>query len=189
MDISEERNLLGLFGAVWGVTGVVLLLASAVYRLSPLALAAFSLPFLWYHWLALAVCILSMAYGEGVRGFQQHFSPRVAARARYLCGHPRVFHVIFAPFFCMGYFYAPRRRKVVSLLLTTGIIVLVLTVHHVPQPWRGIIDAGVVTGLAWGLVSLLWFVFAGMTQNNFPYSPEVPISTKTEEHEAIAPVK
>ena len=174
MHISKERHLLGAAGAAWGVTGVVLLLASAVYRLSPLAWAAFSVPFRWYHWLALTVCVLFMAYAEGVRGFQQHFSPRVAARARHLLRHPRVFHVILAPFFCMGYFYAPRRRKIVSLLLTAGIIVLVLAVHRVPQPWRGIIDAGVVTGLVWGIVSLLWYVAAGLTRKEFPYSPEVP---------------
>jgi hypothetical protein len=174
VHISQERHLLGLVGALWGVTGVVLLLASAVYRLSPLAWAAFNVPFRWYHWLALTVCVLFMAYAEGMRGFQQHFSPRVAARARYLLGHPRVFHVILAPFFCMGYFYATRRRKMVSLLLTVGIIVLVLVVHRVPQPWRGIIDAGVVTGLAWGLLSLIWYVAAGLTRKDFPYSPEVP---------------
>jgi hypothetical protein len=142
--------------------------------MSPLAWAAFSVPFRWYHWLALTLCVLFMAYAEGVRGFQQHFSPRVASRARYLRGHPRLFHVIFAPFYCMGYFHAPRRRKIVSLLLTAGIIVLVLAVRRVPQPWRGIIDAGVVTGLAWGLVTLLWYATAGLTRKDFPYSPEVP---------------
>ncbi len=27
--------------------------------------------------------------------------------------------------------------------------------HYVPHPWRGIIDAGVVVGLAWGIVTVL----------------------------------
>lgn len=174
MHNSQYRHLLGSFGAVWGVTGVVLLLSSAVYRISFLVWGAFTVPFKWYHWLALAVCVLFMAYAEGLRGFQQHFSPRVAARARHLRGHPQVLHVIFAPFFCMGYFHAPSRRKIVSLSLTAGIIILVLAVHRVPQPWRGIIDAGVVTGLAWGLVSLFWYATAGLTRKDFPFSPEVP---------------
>ena len=174
MHIKKENHSLGLVGAVWGVSGVVLLLASAVYRISFIVWAAFNRQFLWYHWLALMACVLFMAYAEGVRGFQEHFSPRVAARARYLRGHPRVFHVIFAPFFCMGYFHAPRRRRVASLVLTAGIIVLVLLVHLIPQPWRGIIDAGVVIGLVWGLVSLFWFATAGLTGKDFPYSPETP---------------
>ena len=74
----------------------------------------------------------------------------------------------------MGYFHAPRRRKIVSLTLTAGIFILVLVVHRIPQPWRGIIDAGVVAGLAWGLFSLLWFAVAGLAGKYFPYSPEVP---------------
>jgi len=32
---------------------------------------------------------------------------------------------------------------------TAAIVVLVLLVHRLEQPWRGIVDAGVVTGLTW----------------------------------------
>jgi hypothetical protein len=35
-----------------------------------------------------------------------------------------------------------------------GVVALVLIVKSLPQPWRGIVDGGVVVGLAWGLVSL-----------------------------------
>jgi hypothetical protein len=172
--MPQKKYLLGSIGAAWGITGVVLLLSSAAYRLSFLVWGAFNVPFRWYHWLALASCVVFMAHAEGVRGFQQHFSPRVAARARYLREHPQVSHVILAPFFCMGYFHATRRRKIVSMSLTAGILVLVFVVHHVPQPWRGIIDAGVVTGLAWGLVSLFWYAAASLTREDFPYPPEIP---------------
>jgi hypothetical protein len=171
---SRGGNLIGWVGAVWGVAGVALLLGSAVYRMTPLALGAFSVPLGRLHWLSLAACILFMAYAEGVRGFQQRFSPRVAARARYLREHPEPLHVVFAPLFCMGFIHATARRMIASLSVTAGVIVLVLAVHRVPQPWRGIIDAGVVVGLAWGLVSLLWFAVAALTRTEFPYPPEVP---------------
>ncbi len=164
----------GKLGAIWGIAGVFFLLGSAVYRLAPLALAPLAAPLRWYHWLALVASILFMAHAEGYRGFQQQFSPRVAARARYLRDHPRPLFVALAPFFCMGYFHATRRRQVVSLFLTAGIVVLVLAVRRVPQPWRGIIDAGVVTGLVWGLVSLAWFTIRAFTAETFDYSPEVP---------------
>ncbi len=164
----------GKLGAIWGIAGVFLLLGSAVYRLAPLALAPLSTDLGWYHWLALAASVLFMAHAEGYRGFQQHFSPRVAARAKYLRDHPLPFFVALAPFFCMGYFHATRRRQIVSLSLTAGIVVLVLVVRQVPQPWRGIIDAGVVTGLVWGLVSLAWFTIRAFTVESFGYSPEVP---------------
>jgi hypothetical protein len=165
---------MGAAGAIWGLTGVFLLLGSAVYRLSPLAAAAFSHDLSWYHWISLALVVLFMAYAEGYRGFQQRFSPRVAARAKYLREHPRALHVLLAPFFCMGYFHATRRRKITSISVTMGIVLLIVLVHFSPQPWRGIIDAGVVIGLVWGLVSLILFSIRAFTSTDFGYSPEVP---------------
>lgn len=165
---------MGFIGAFWGLAGVFLLLTSATVRLTPLAIDAFSYPFFWYHWASLAIVVLGMAYMEGYRGFQQGFSPRVAARARYLKEHPRLLHTLLAPFFCMGYFHATRRRKITSISLTLGIIALVLMVRFVAQPWRGIIDAGVVVGLAWGIVSLLVFSLLAFVSKDYPYSPEVP---------------
>jgi hypothetical protein len=169
---------MGLIGAIWGIGGVLLLLTSAVWRLGPLALDSFSHDFSWYHWLSLALVIVLMAFAEGYRGFQQRFSPRVAARARYLKEHPRPLFVVFGPFFCMGYFHATRRRKITSISLTLGIIALVVLVRLLPQPWRGIIDAGVVTGLIWGVLSLIFFVFQAFTSDTFRHSPEVPVNTE-----------
>lgn len=165
---------MGIFGAIWGLTGVLLLLGSAVCRLAPLAIDGFSYDFSWYHWLSLFLIVLFMAYAEGYRGFQKGFSPRVVARALYLKNHPRLLHALLGPFFCMSFFHASRRRKIISLSLTSGIIVLILLVRLIPQPWRGIIDTGVVIGLAWGLVALVIFAFQAFTAKEFGYSPEVP---------------
>lgn len=164
----------GTIGALWGLIGVLLLLGSAVYRLTPLALAVFSFDLHWYHWASLLFVVSFMAYAEGYVGFQQRFSPRVAARARYLRENPRALFVLLAPLFCMGYFHATKRRRITSLSLTAGIIVLIIIVHFLPQPWRGIIDAGVVIGLAWGVVSLLLFSARALLSARFAYSPEVP---------------
>jgi hypothetical protein len=164
----------GAAGAVWGLGGVLLLLGSAIYRLTPLAIEGFSHHFLWYHWMTLVFVVLFMAYSEGYRAFQKGFSPRVAARARYLRDHPRFLHVLCAPFFCMGYFHAPRKRRITSISVTVGIVILVLLVRLLQQPWRGIIDLGVVVGLAWGLIALLVFSVLAFTSKVFPYSPEVP---------------
>jgi len=165
---------MGILGAVWGLTGVMLLLGSAVYRLTPLAIDAFSYTFTWYHWLSLSVVIFFMAYAEGYRGFQKGFSPRVAARALYLKQNPRLLHGLLGPLFCMGFFHASKRRKITSFSVTSGIIVLIILVRFLAQPWRGIIDAGVVLGLAWGLVSLIIFSLQAFTSKEFPYSPDVP---------------
>jgi hypothetical protein len=170
----RRNSFIGLFGAVWGLAGILLLLGSAIWRLTPMALDAFSHPFAWHHWASLIVIVLGMAYAEGYRGFHKAFSPRVAARARYLRDHPRLSHVLLAPFFCMGYFHATRRRMITSISLTTGIIILVVLVRFVPQPWRGIIDAGVVVGLAWGVMTVAVYGLAALRHEGFPYSPEVP---------------
>ena len=168
--------MIGYFGAFWGLSGILLLLGSAIYRLTQYALDALSYEFQWYHWFSLLGLILFMAYAEGYRGFQQAFSPRTAARARYLIEHPNLFHSLLAPFFCMGFFHATKRRMIISLSLTSGIVLLIILVRMVPQPWRGIIDAVVVIGLLWGLVSLLVFGIVAFTSRHFPYSPEVPKS-------------
>jgi hypothetical protein len=164
----------GKLRALWGLLGVSLLLGSAVYRLAPLAMDALTHDLRWYHWLFLAFVLLFMAYAEGYRAFQQGFSPRVAARARYLTNHRNTLHALLAPLFCMGYFHAPKRRRVTSISVTLGIIILIILVRLLPQPWRGIVDAGVVVGLAWGLLSLVVFSFQAFTSKRFNYSPEVP---------------
>lgn len=172
--MEKRTTFIGTLGACWGLAGVLLLLLSACFRLWPKTVAAFSEPFSWYHWLALVVIVLGMAYAEGYKGFQKAFSPRTAARARHLRHNPRLDHVILAPFFCMGYFHATGRRKITSITLTLGIIVLIILVSFVSQPWRGIIDAGVVVGLAWGIISLILFSIRAFGSNEFPYAAEVP---------------
>jgi hypothetical protein len=170
----RQHSVIGLFGAVWGLMGVLVLLLSACFRLWPKAVDAFSHPFGLHHWLSLIVIVLGMAYAEGYKGFQKAFSPRVAARARYLRDNPRPLHVLLAPLFCMGYFHATKRRQITSLSLTLGIIVLVVLVSYVAQPWRGIIDAGVVVGLAWGVLTVAMYGLSALRSRDFSYSPEVP---------------
>ena len=115
-----------------------------------------------------------MAWSEGYRGFQQSFSPRIVARARYLIAHPRPAHVLLAPLFCMGYFRTTRRRMISVYALTVFIVLLIIAVRWLPQPWRGIVDAGVVVGLTWGLISMGAFTLKALTANDYPYAPEVP---------------
>jgi hypothetical protein len=174
MDQTKKRYT----PAIWGLAGVVLLLGSAVYRLTPIALEALASDLQSRHWIGLALVLFFMAYAEGYRAFQLGFSPRVAARARYLMTHKEMPHAVLAPLFCMAYFHAVKRRRIVSLSVTAGIIVLIVLVRLLPQPWRGIVDAGVVVGLAWGLVSLLIFGFQALFSDSFPFSPEVPEERK-----------
>ncbi len=168
------RSILGWCGAFWGLGGILVLLVYSVVRLAGFAIAMFAYDLLWYHWLALVLVIVFMAYSEGYRGFQQAFAPRVAARAKYLSEHPNLLHIVLAPLFCMGFFYIHRRRQIAIIALTVGIILLILLIRRLDQPWRGIVDAGVVVGLGWGTTSIGVFGLQALTSNAFRYSPEVP---------------
>lgn len=165
---------MGLLGAIWGLVGVSALLGFAIFRLTPIALDSFSFDYQWYHWLILIANLVFMAYAEGYRGFQTSYSPRVAARLKHLSAVPRPLHVLLAPLFCMGYFHTTRYRMAAAYMLTGAIIILVFLAHQLSQPWRGILDAGVVVGLSWGLLAVLTFSAKAFTQDAFLHSPELP---------------
>ena len=171
---TPPSRIPGYLGAVWGIAGIAALLGYAVWRLAGVAAAAWNHDFHVHHWLVLAAHVAFMAWSEGYRGFQQSFSPRLVARAKYLMAHPRPAHVLLAPLFCMGYFHTTRRRMISVYALTVFIVVLIVAVRWLPQPWRGIVDAGVVVGLTWGLVSMGAFTLKALTAGDYPYAPEVP---------------
>lgn len=159
--------------AVWGVAGCVLVLCWAIVRLTPITLEAFSFDLRWFHWTALILNLLFMAYYEGYRGFQKAFSPRVAARSKYLRDSGSLIEKILAPIFCMGYFHIAKKRLISTYSLTVGIIALIVVFQHIPQPWRGILDAGVLFGLSWGVVSIIAYGYIALTTPSFEYSPEL----------------
>lgn len=165
--------MLRFTAATWGVLGVVVFLAYAVLSLLEHAIAAFEQSMSVLHWAVLVVNVVFMAYVEGYKGFQKGFSPRVAARVLYLRDHASLIQGILAPLFCLGYFGTTRRRQVSVIALTLLLLILVTAVGGLDQPWRGIIDAGVVVGLSWGLLSFIIFVVIAFTQKEFPYSAEV----------------
>jgi len=157
------------------VVGVSALLLRAIIGLSPRAREAIESGLSTWQWIALVGFALFMLVAEGYRGFQKKFSPRTAARVKYLRDHPTLLRVLLAPIFSMGFFHANRKTKLTAYILTTGIIILVVTVtFFCPDPWRGIIDFGVVLGLSWGLVSFWIFTIKALTNNNYAHSPETP---------------
>ena len=153
-----QGGILRVFGLVWGLGGVVALLLFAIYRLAPLAGELVNLQLNLLHWAALIFSVIYMSYAEGYKGFHLGFAPRVIVRAQYLWRHPRPAFVLLAPLLCMGFIHATRRRKIASVALTTMIICFIAVARQLPQPWRGILDAGVVAGLSIGIISILYFM-------------------------------
>ena len=166
---------MGMLGALWGFSGVVGLLGYAIYRLVPRANEALNGPLTTGQWVFLIGFSVFMLVAEGYRGFQKKFSPRTAARVKYLHDHPRGLHVLLAPFFCMGYFHAKRKTRITAISLTFGIVLLVVLVAYLPVPWRGLVDFGVVLGLSYGILSFaVLTVQAFVCGKRFHHSPEVP---------------
>ncbi|MDH3450827.1 MAG: hypothetical protein OEN20_00290 [Gammaproteobacteria bacterium] len=164
----------GWVGVVWGLGGVIALLTMAVVRLTAIAIDAFQYPFDGWQWSVLIAHTAFMAHSEGYKGFQKSYAPRLVARARHLVAAPTPARIALAPLFCMGYFHATRRRLLSTYLLTVAIVVLIVVYHGLAQPWRGLLDFGVVVGLTWGIASILAFCVKALRRNDFDFSPELP---------------
>ncbi len=172
----EPLGVVGVLIACWGVGGVLALLTQAIVRLAPLAIEPVAGGMMsGWQWALYLLWTAFNAYAEGYRGFQRAFCPRVVARAFYLARHRRPLHVILAPLFCMAFFHAKPKNLGLAYGILTTVLVLIVLVHMLPQPWRGIVDVGVVVGLGWGaLATLILFVRAlrGSTEPQTDSLPE-----------------
>ena len=170
----KVKQLIGILGVIWGVIGFGLLLGSAIFRLSGRIFEVEYSHLRTGHILFLVGFTLFMLLTEGYGGFHQRLSPRFASRAKRLLHEPKFFHVLLAPFFCIGYFHASRRRVIGSFALTLMIVLLVILVSHMAQPWRGLLDIGVVSGLLFGIVSLVVTIFNVLILGREAADPEFP---------------
>jgi len=161
--------------AIWGTLGVVALCTQAVIKLTPIAVDTINSGQMnTFHWVLMVVWVVVNTYAEGYRGFHLRFSPRTVARAFYLAEHPTPVRVALAPLFCMGLFAATRKVLIISWTIFIMVILLVMLVKTLAEPWRGIVDAGVVTGLGAGVVSLLWIFVQSLSGRPPEFDPAVP---------------
>jgi hypothetical protein len=142
-------------GAAWGLLGIVLVVGDAIVRVWPYTRDALRHGLTATQWVVLVAWVAVMVLAEGYRGFQKRFAPRVVRRNRELAERGRGIDLLLAPLYCIGYFHAERRQIISSAALTVGIVALILVVRTFAQPWRGVIDAGVLAGLAYGLLAVL----------------------------------
>ncbi|MDP1757458.1 MAG: hypothetical protein Q8L38_08455 [Pseudohongiella sp.] len=164
-------------GFIWGVGGILLLLSFAIVRLGGVALELNTYDLSLMQWLLMLGWFAYMVWAEGYKGFHLAFAPRVVARASYLAANPKFVHVLLAPLFCMGYVHATPRRRIMSIALSCMIVCFVLLARMLPQPWRGIVDVGVVAGLVVGVASIVFYLLqlkqAGAA--SLPVPTDVPV--------------
>ncbi len=171
-SLAQEYSLplspAGALIAAWGVFGVLLLLTQAIVRLGSLALEAWHQPWTPIQAAVALGWVVFNAYGEGYRAFQKRFSPRVVARALYLAEHPKAAYVALAPLFCMAFFHASRRAQIIAWSTTTMVVTLIVIMRRIPQPWRGIVDLGVVVALIWGAGAIVYFFLGALALQRRP---------------------
>ena len=172
----EHITIKRIFAVIWAIFGLVVLLIFASWRLSLYTIESFTMPLNWLHWLVFIGWAIFMAHGEGYKGFQLKFSPRFAARCKYLLSNATWLQTLLAPLFCMAYFHAPKKRVIATFALTIMIIAFIFAFRLIPQPWKGLLDFGVVLGLVWGLVSTIYYLIKAFTDENFNWDDEVLIS-------------
>lgn len=168
--------------ASWGLLGIFFLVGRALWRLTEIAIdAVMNYPLTYFQWGILGLWIVINAYAEGYKGFQKKFSPRTVARAWYLADNPTFLRVLLGPFFTMGFFDANRKTKITAYVVVILVSLLVVVVSGLPQPWRGIIDAGVVAGLIWGLLSVLVIFIRTCTSGYHHLDPCMPNNAQSAE--------
>jgi len=171
-SVDDARSL----ATGWGVCGVVGILANAIGRLAPIALQPLlrrDLSLL--QWGMFGSTMLFFAYIEGYKAFQMKFSPLVVRRAMTLSkpGTPPP-HAILAPFYSMGLFHASKKRRTISWTISLSVAAIIGLVKRLPYPYRSIVDAGVVVGLAWGSASILAIYARALVGTPPAADPELP---------------
>ena len=126
---------------------------------------------------------LWFAYVEGYKGFQLKFSPLVVKRSFTLVpgrNGTTVWHFLLAPLYSMGLMHATKKRKITSWSVSIGVAAVVAAVKRLPYPYRNIIDAGVVAGLGWGSLAMLFLYIRTWVTGTMPaISAELPPTTTT----------
>jgi len=165
----------------WGVLGVIAYLSFGVFKVVPIVFDGLSTIQEPWQWALLAVVLTFFAYVEGYKGFQLGFSPRVVSRSWCVSQEAEdapSWHKILAPAFCIGYFHGTNKRVIASWAITTVIFAVVIGVKQLDNPYRAIIDAGVIVGLVWGIISILVIYAQSVLSEEAPdYDPSLPEET------------
>jgi hypothetical protein len=171
----RQKSWLFYLVFLWGVLGVLALFVRALLRLTPMAwqpIADGSLSAL--HIGIYASWVVFNAYGEGYRAFQRSFCPRVVARAYHLAEHPTLLYALLAPAYCLSLFHANARGLRLAWTMLAVITLLVWLLRITPQPWRGIVDGGVVVALAWGAIAMLVLLVRALVAAPAPARMNLP---------------
>lgn len=139
--------------AVWGITGFILILLRGAWRLAPRAFDLFDLQLDTMHWVAVAASVGAFGIGEGYVAIQKHYIPRLLDRADRLRRTPSLLFGLLAPLYCMGLIGWDVRTTLRGWGMVATIILMIIGMNYVAEPWKQIILVGVVLALVWAAVA------------------------------------
>jgi hypothetical protein len=151
----KDVSLAGSLAAAWTLLGVGGLFGSATYRLGSRGLATIQDGLRGGEWAALILLTVVFVYGEGFRALERRWVPGLVSRADYLRREGGTVLRLLAPLHGLALIGTVGRTRVRAWMGTTAIVLAVLLVRSLPEPWRGIVDFAVASALAWGLVAVL----------------------------------
>ncbi|MFL2859727.1 MAG: hypothetical protein ACJ0BW_03170 [Pontiellaceae bacterium] len=147
------NKLLGIVGYTWGFIVISYFILHGLSCVFTYAIELNINDLNWYELTSLIIIVILLTYSEGYKGFQKSFSPRTARRLNSIMLKPTIFRVIFSPLISMGFIESSRKLKYISYGITIMIITFIILIENLSNPWRAIIDFGVLIGLGWGLIS------------------------------------
>ena len=157
--------------------GILAVIGFAVFRLAIRARYISTYELVWYHWVVLVIGTLILVYVKSYRAFLLKLAPRIATRARDIRADPKPAKVIFAPFYCMGFFGSGRPTQVRIVSITLAMVALIIVVRYLPEPWCAILDFCIAVALALGSYFILMESLRHTPGAGHCPPPEKPCST------------
>lgn len=147
-----------------GLAVHAILLAEASYRLGERALQTVQEGLSPADWALMLLSVVLFGYGEGYRALHRRFFPHVIARASELARRDSrgLRDFLSAPLYVVSLVQADKRALLRAWTGVALIVCAVFIVRALPEPYRGIIDAGVAVALAIGLGSLIFGYLAAV---------------------------
>ena len=149
------RRLGRLASALWALVGIGAVFSLAVFRLGSRGIETVRAGLGTVEWVALVALVLLFLVGEGWGALQRKWVPRVVRRAADLRREAAMHHRVLAPLYGMSLIGGDARSRFRAWAGTASIIVAVLVVRSLPDPWRGIVDLAVASALGWGLGAIM----------------------------------
>lgn len=135
------------------MTGFVLLIGQALFRMTPRAITILGQSLTATEWTGLALSVLFFGVLKGYVAFHRGYAPRFARRLVHVIRLRRASLSSIAPLYCMGFVHVGRGNRgawIRTVAFILAIVLMIIGVRGVGDPWREIIVAGVLVALAFG---------------------------------------